>query len=160
MEANFIDVGELPNDVALQTLADATAFDLAWTFMGYSQAYIVFIGASQIIGAFLLLLNKTKFLGILILVPILLNIIVFDIIFLPDYGALSSAIMYFLLLLLVLYFNKEKLKEIFIKFISINKNEARLNNIKSIVITVFFIVLLFIINQAFIYILDKTSYFK
>jgi hypothetical protein len=151
---------KLPDNVALQTLADATAYDLAWTFMGYSQAYIVFIGASQIVGALLLLFNKTKFLGIVILIPILLNIIVFDIIFLPDYGALSSATLYFSLLLLILYFNNEKLKEILVKLITITPNEAKLKSIKTVVIVIILIALFFTIDQTCIYILDKSTLFK
>lgn len=35
-------------------------FELAWTFMGRSFGYILFIGLAEIIGAFLLLFNKTK----------------------------------------------------------------------------------------------------
>ncbi len=146
---------KLPDDVALQTLAETPAFDLAWTFMGYSQAYIMFIGLSQIIGAFFLLFNRTKFIGIAILIPILLNIIVFDIIFLPDYGALSSAILYFSLLIFVLYLNKEKIIEIFKRLISVYPNEARLKNFK-IGLGIFgFLVVLFGIQQGLIFVLDK-----
>jgi len=152
--------GQLPDDVALQTLADATAYDLAWSFMGYSQTYIVFIGASQIIGAFLLLFNKTKFIGIAVLIPILLNIIVFDIIFLPDYGALASATLYFSLLVLILYLNGEKLKHIFIKLITIQPNEARLKGIKMIITVIIIIALFFTLDQLCIYILDKSALFK
>ena len=147
--------GQLPDDVALQTLAEAPAYDLAWTFMGYSQAYIMFIGLSQILGAFLLLFNKTKFIGITILIPILINIIVFDIIFLPDYGALSSAILYFTLLLLVLYLNKEKIIKIFRKLITVYPNEARLNSFKLGLSIFGFLTILFGIQQGLIYVLDK-----
>ncbi|PWH82858.1 hypothetical protein DIS18_11560 [Algibacter marinivivus] len=151
--------GKLTEDVAVQTLDNATAFDLAWTFMGYSQAYITFIGMSQIIGAFLLLFNKTKFLGIIILVPILLNIIIFDIIFLPDYGALASATIYFSLLILVLYLNKERLINAYKSFITVNPNEAKLYNIKIIIITVTIIAIIFGLDQASIYFLDKSGLF-
>lgn len=147
--------GKLPNDVAIQTLADANAYDLAWSFMGYSQAYIMFIGLSQIIGGFFLLFNRTKFLGILILVPILLNIIVFDIIFLPDYGALSSAILYFLLLILILFLNKDKFLDLLKTIVSVYHKEAKLQSFKmAIVITIILGVLLGI-QQGLIFILDK-----
>lgn len=147
--------GKLPEEVAVQTLADASAFDLAWTFMGYSQAYIMFVGVSQIIGAFLLLFNRTKFLGIIILVPILLNIIVFDIIFLPDYGALSSAILYFLLLILVVYLNKDKLIEALQKLMKVSTNEAKLSSFKiALAVSIIFGVF-FAIQQGLIYVLDK-----
>ncbi len=147
--------GKLPEDVAIQTLADASAFDLAWSFMGYSQAYIMFVGVSQIIGAFLLLFNRTKFLGIIILIPILLNVIVFDIIFLPDYGALSSAMLYFSLLLLVLYLNKHKLIDALKKLITVADNEARLTSFKMVLVVAIFFGILFSLQQGLIYILDK-----
>lgn len=147
--------GKLPEEVAIQTLSDATAYDLAWTFMGYSQAYIIFIGLSQIIGGFFLLFNKTKFLGMLILIPILLNIIVFDIIFLPDYGALSSAILYFLLLVLVVFLNKEKFLHLLKTIVTEYHKEAKLRSLKMVIIVVMILSFLFGIQQGFIYILDK-----
>ncbi|MEM6701018.1 MAG: hypothetical protein AAF599_21630, partial [Bacteroidota bacterium] len=66
------------------------------------------IGASQVIGAFLLLFERTKLLGVAILIPILLNIIVVDIAFKISWGATTSALMYLSALFYVLYFNKEK----------------------------------------------------
>lgn len=99
---------ELPLEIAQQTLAEVNGFDLAWAFMGYSYAYILFIGLSQVLGAWLLLFNRTKLLGVAILVPILLNIIVFDAIFFETYGALSSALIYFTLLLVILWLNKKQ----------------------------------------------------
>jgi len=104
--------GHLPEEVALLTLGEAGPFELAWTFMGFSQAYILFIGISQIIGAWLLLWERTKLLGVAILLPILVNIVVFDIIFLDRAGALASASMYTLLLLVVLFCNKERIQRI------------------------------------------------
>lgn len=109
----FYRKGELPAEVAAQTLGNVNSFDLAWTFMGHSYAYILFIGISQIIGAWCLLWNKTKLIGVAILLPILSNIVVFDIIFLDTYGALASACIYLSLLLLILFLNKEKVIRIF-----------------------------------------------
>lgn len=109
----FYRKGNLPAEVANTTLANAEAFDIAWTFMGYSQAYILFVGISQIIGAWCLLFNRTKLIGVIILVPILLNIIVFDLIFLDMLGALASASIYFTLLLTILYFHRSNVIEVF-----------------------------------------------
>lgn len=106
MGGQFYRAGNLPPEIANQTLENINSFDLAWTFMGHSYAYILFIGVSQIIGAWCLLWNRTKLLGIAILIPILLNIIVFDAIFFETYGALASAIIYFILLMVVLFLNK------------------------------------------------------
>ena len=73
--------GRLPEDVAKTFLGDANAFELAWTFMGYSFAYILFIGLAEVVGAWLLLWERTKRFGVAILLPVMVNIVVFDIIF-------------------------------------------------------------------------------
>lgn len=105
----FYRKGKLPEEVAEMTLGNVDSFELAWTFMGHSYYYILFIGISQLIGAWFLLWERTKLLGVAILIPIMVNIIVFDIIFLDAYGALASAVIYFSMLLAILYFNKEKI---------------------------------------------------
>lgn len=99
--------GRLPEDVAALTLGEASAFDLAWTFMGFSFFYILFIGLAEVVGAWLLLWEKTKLLGVAILLPIMFNILVFDLIFLDRYGALASATIYTALLFVILYLNRD-----------------------------------------------------
>lgn len=100
--------GRLPEEVANTLLGEAGGFDLAWTFMGYSFAYILFIGLAEVLGAWLLLWERTKLLGVAVLLPIMLNILVFDVIFLDMYGALMSATIYTLLLLVILGCNRER----------------------------------------------------
>ncbi len=102
--------GQLPEEVASTTLADASAFDLAWTFMGYSQFYILFVGVLQIIGAWMLLWNRTKIWGTLILLPIMTNIVAFDIVFLNTKGALVNATIYLIMLLFILYHNRNQVR--------------------------------------------------
>lgn len=106
--AQFYRPGELPEDVALIPLGEASGFDVAWTFFGYSLAYMAFIGAAEVVGACLLLWERTKLLGVAILLPVMVNVVVFDVIFLDEYGALSSATIYTLLLLVILACNKAK----------------------------------------------------
>ena len=65
--------GNLPEEIATLPLSEVAGFDLAWAFMGYSYAYILFIGISQLIGAILLLFERTKLVGTMILIPILVN---------------------------------------------------------------------------------------
>lgn len=104
----FYRPGRMPPEVAASTLGEATAFDLAWTFMGYSFAYILFIGLAEMVGAWLLLWERTKLLGVLVLLPIMVNILVFDVIFLDAYGALASATIYTALLFLILWLNRDR----------------------------------------------------
>jgi hypothetical protein len=127
-------------------------FELAWTFMGRSFGYILFIGLAEIIGACLLLFNKTKLIGTLILIPIMVNVIVFDIFFLDVYGALGSAVLYFLMLLTILVINKEKisavLKELVIKKVPL-KISAKENILKYLIVLAM-IVLVFIGDQVIV----------
>ena len=103
--------GELPEEVAKVSLADTTSYNLAWTFFGHSKAYIYFIGISQLIGALLFLINRTKLIGGAILIPILLNIIVVDYFFGVAYGAMFSACWYLASVLFVFYLYREQLEQ-------------------------------------------------
>jgi len=78
--------------------------------MGHSYAYIFFIGISQLAGVICLLFERTKILGVLILIPIMVNIIMIDWLFFNpgEKGVLVSAFNYLFLCFLILYLNKEK----------------------------------------------------
>ena len=104
----FYRQGSLPPEVAHQTLSEAGSFDLAWTFFGHSFGYILFIGLTQIVGAWLLLWEKTTLLGVAVLIPILVNIVAVDAFFDVSF-AIISALVYLVLLGLVLFFNRSKL---------------------------------------------------
>ena len=105
--------GKLPAEVANTTIGEASGFTLAWTFMGHSYYYILFVGLAQLTGAWFLLWNKTKLIGVFILIPIMINIIVFDIVFLDVYPALANAIIVFTMLLIILSYNKNNVIEVF-----------------------------------------------
>ncbi len=145
--------GNIPSEVANTTLGEANGFSLAWTFMGHSYAYILFIGVFQLLGAWFLLWNKTKLIGVLILLPIMLNIIVFDIIFLDVYPALANAIIVFLMLLLILFFNKEVVIDIVNKLTNFeSKNSIPVKNrLITLGITILFIVLIISVDSLIEY---------
>ena len=105
----FHRAGNFPEEIAKTPIGEVGSFDLAWTFFGFSTGYIWFIGLSQIVGGGLLLFNKTKLIGVAILIPILLNIIVVDFLFEISNGAMLSAILYFLMCCFILYYNKKQL---------------------------------------------------
>jgi hypothetical protein len=134
--------GKLPAEIANTTLGEASGFSLAWTFMGHSYFYIMFVGIAQLIGAWFLLWNKTKLIGVLIVLPVIVNIIVFDIIFLDVYPALANAVIVLLMLFLILFFNREIVKDTVIKLTNFQSKPSV--SIKKRVIT-FGITILFII---------------
>ena len=115
----FYTATSIPEEIARLPIGQVPDFELAWTFMGRSFGYILFIGLAEIIGAFLLLFNKTKLIGAFILIPIMINVIVFDIFFLDAYGALGSATIYFLMLLTILWINKEKVSKMVAELLSV-----------------------------------------
>ena len=137
--------GRLPAEIADTTLGEASSFSLAWTFMGHSYFYILFVGFTQLVGAWFLLWNKTKLIGVLMLIPIMVNIIIFDIIFLDVYPALANAVIVFLMLLLILFFNKEKIIEVFLLLTNFSeKSKVQLKRrILTLAITIIIIVLIF-----------------
>ena len=137
--------GKLPAEIANTTLGEASSFSLAWTFMGHSSFYILFVGFTQLLGAWLLLWNKTKLLGVLILIPIMVNIIIFDIIILDVYPALANAIIVFLMLMLILFFNKELISEAYQKIINspINLKVPLKRKLITFGITILIIILIF-----------------
>ncbi len=101
--------GNVPPEIASKTLAEATAHDIAWVFFGYSAAYLWFIGISQGLTAIMLLLEKTKILGIAAMIPIMLNVIVVDICYGVSPGPLMSAILYFVWTGILIYLNRERI---------------------------------------------------
>ena len=119
--AQFYTESRIPNEIAQIPISLVSDFDLAWVFMGRSYGYMLFIGLAEIFGALLLLFNKTKLIGTFILIPILVNVIVFDIFFLDEYGALAGATLYLLMLLTILVVNKEKISKLFIELVSTKK---------------------------------------
>ena len=137
--------GKLPTEIANTTLEEASSFSLAWTFMGHSYFYILFVGFTQLLGAWFLLWNKTKLIGVIILIPIMVNIIIFDIIFLDVYPALANAIIVFSMLLLVLFFNKEIIIGTYQRLIDSPKNSKvpLKRRLITIGITILVIVLIF-----------------
>jgi len=152
--------GKLPPEVAEQTLGNVNTYDLGWTFMGHSYLYILFVGLSQMIGGWLLLWNRTKYLGIAMLMPVLLNIIVFDIIYLPTKGALASATLYFLLLVCVLIINKNQTLNV-LKAMTNTKaytplvsneleTDQKISRIKKVVIAFLIFLVMFGVDQALV----------
>lgn len=109
----FYRKGSIPEDVAMIPLGETGSYNLAWTFFGHSQGYILFIGISQLIGAILFIIPRTKLIGGAILLPILLNIIVVDIFFGVAYGALFSACFYAASILFVFYLSRAQIVRVF-----------------------------------------------
>ena len=148
----FYGPGSIPAEIETMPIAQIPDFELAWVFMGRSFGYVLFIGIAEIIGALMLLFNKTKLIGTLILIPIMVNVIIFDIFFLDEYGALSSATLYLLMLFSILLINKEKIINVIktlIHFDAISKTSTKDKLVKfSSVLVVILVV--FVLDQLLV----------
>ena len=90
-------------------VSEMTGMELMWAFYGYSKSYVITLGVFELIGGFLILIIRTRIVGCLLTSTILLNVIIQDIYFGVHLGALKAAILYQLLILIILFLNKEKL---------------------------------------------------
>ena len=84
---------------------------IMWAFYSYTKAYPIIIGAFEVIGAVAILFNRTRVFGCILLTVILSNIIIQD--YLYDVFALMTAVFYQVLVLLILFFDFEKVKNVF-----------------------------------------------
>lgn len=148
----FYTAARMPDGLELMPIGEVSDFDLAWVFMGRSFGYMLVIALAEILGAVLLLSNKTKLLGTLILIPIMVNVIVFDIFFLDEYGALAGATLYLFMLFAILAINKEKMIAVFndlIKNKKPSKTSSKEKFYKYLIVAVV-IVLIFIGDQLIV----------
>lgn len=129
--------------VQFQSFKDATNLNvseghkLMWTFYSYSLIYPIIIGVFEVIGGILLLLNRTRVLGCILLTIILSNIILQDYVY--EITALNSAIYYQILVLIILIFDFKKVKKIIdevLKSEKTNRNMALM--ILALVIAILF----------------------
>ena len=92
-----------------KTVSEMTGMELTWAFYGYSKSFAITLGVFELIGGFLILIKKTRIIGCLITSTLLVNVIFQDIYFGVHLGALKAAIFYQILILIILWLNKEKL---------------------------------------------------
>ena len=150
--AQFYTPDLIPAELETMPISQIPNFDLAWVFMGRSYSYMLFIGIGELLGALMLLFNKTKLIGTLILIPIMVNVVVFDIFFLDEYGALASAIIYFIMILVILWINKEKIMKVIqalTLFETVTKTSIKEKFVKYSIILMIFVVI-FVFNQLLV----------
>lgn len=92
-----------------KTVSEMSGMELMWAFYGYSKSFAITLGVFELIGGILILIKKTRIIGCLFTSTILVNVILQDIYFGVNFGALKAAILYQLLILIILWLNKRKL---------------------------------------------------
>lgn len=95
-----------PPDTAL---GDLSPMQLMWAFYAHSLPFALFIGVMEVLGGLLLLVPRTRIIGGLLLTGILTNIILQDIFYEVNVGALRAALLYQGLTLVVLWYRRATL---------------------------------------------------
>lgn len=90
-------------------VAQMNGMELMWAFYGYSKPFAITLGIFEVVGGILILIKRTRLIGCLFTSTILVNIIFQDIYYGVHLGALKAAILYQLLILIILWLNKDKL---------------------------------------------------
>ena len=106
-----------------KTVSELTGMELMWAFYSYSKSFSMTLGILEIIGGILILIKKTRIIGCLLTSTILINVIFQDIYFGVHLGALKAAILYQILILIILWLNKEKLIRVIKILLESNKIE-------------------------------------
>ena len=91
-------------------VSELTGMELMWAFYGYSKSFAITLGIFELIGGLLILIKRTRIIGCLFTSTILVNVILQDIFYDVHLGALRAAILYQVLILVILWMNKEKLE--------------------------------------------------
>lgn len=90
-------------------VSEMTGMELRWAFYGYSKFFAITLGIFEITGGLLILIRKTRIIGCFFTSTILVNVILQDIFYDVHRGALAAAIIYQILILIILWLNKDKL---------------------------------------------------
>jgi hypothetical protein len=92
-------------------VSEMTGMELMWAFYGYSKPFAIILGLLEITGGILILIRRTRVLGCLLTSTILINIILQDVFYQVNIGALIAAIIYQILIFIILWMNRIKLVE-------------------------------------------------
>lgn len=98
--------------ITQKTISALTGMELMWAFYGYSKVYPLVLGFFEIVGALLLLFRETRLLGGLVITSILFNVILQDIFYGVNVGALRAAIVYQVSVLIVFGLNRKLITQI------------------------------------------------
>ena len=96
-------------------VSSLSGFDLTWNFFGYSYILTVIIGLLLIGGSVLLVFRRTYLLGIVILLPVMINILLIDIFYSIPFGATMNAALFTLGLLYLLLLKWKELVAFFLR---------------------------------------------
>ncbi len=109
-------------DTISTSVSEMTGQELMWAFYGYSKPFQYVLGILEIVGGIGLLFDRSRLISGFLLSTVLVNIILQDIFYGVNVGALLAACIYQLLVLLIFWLNRERLKAIWQLLIQVNSD--------------------------------------
>lgn len=100
------------NDSVVGSLS---GFSLTWTYFGYSNVLNTVIGIIQVAGSIMLVFRRTTLLGVVILLPVMINIVLIDVLYSIPLQATLNAIFFTAGLLYLLFLHWDIIKVIITK---------------------------------------------
>lgn len=132
-------------------VSDLSGQELMWAFYGYSKSFPIILGILETVGGVLLLFRKTRLLATILLTTIIVNVILQDIIYNVNEGALIAAIIYQILIICILIINKNRVLLILKAFTETNTVQQK-KTFKSKVLTTFYVGIVFILIKGIEYV--------
>ncbi|WP_428656762.1 hypothetical protein [Runella sp.] len=121
---------QVPVSMLDQPMTELSGEWLTWAYFGYSYPFALIVAFAQLGGSLLLLFPKTRLLGGVILLPVLLNILFINIFYHLNAGALLQSI---ILVLGLLYLLSLHYKEVITFFFRSFKGETQTNIIQRLI---------------------------
>ncbi|WP_031526559.1 hypothetical protein [Dyadobacter crusticola] len=94
-------------------LGDVSGFSLTWYYFGYSYTLAVILGLFQVGGSVLLLFRRTTLTGVMVLLPVMINIVLINTFYQIAPGAFFNSVIYTISLTFLLLVDFQKLKTAF-----------------------------------------------
>ncbi len=92
-------------------VGDLSGFSLTWFYYGYSYPLAVIIGLIQIVGSILLLFRSTTLIGVMMLLPVMVNIVLINGFYHISPGAFLNSVLYTVALTYLVGLDFPRLKE-------------------------------------------------
>ena len=125
--------------------------DLTWNFYSYSYSISIIIAGIQIAGSALLLFRRTALFGVILLLPVMVNIVLIDIFYSLPGGALLNATLFTLGLSYLLLLQWSAVKEFF------KSSRSTLPPVRLGAIKILLRILMAVYAFGFIYYVTKTK---
>jgi hypothetical protein len=98
-----------------KVVSSLSGFDLTWNYFAYSYSLTLIIGLLQIGGSVLLVFRRTYLLGIVVLLPVMINIMLIDIFYGIPFAATLNAVLFTLGLTYLLLLRRKELVAFFLR---------------------------------------------